>query len=820
MRQWRLAWLMLRRDWRAGEWRVLLLALVLAVGSVSTVGLFADRVYRALQHESHTLLGADIRLTSAHPFTPDYRAAAVRQGLQVSGMANFPSMLVAQNGNLLVEVIAVEPGYPLRGHLDIDDGSVHRAHGIPQPGSVWADERMMRRLGVKRGDTVQLGELTLQVAARIVRDVDQSVGFASIAPRILVNQADLAATGLVQEGSRINYRLLAAGDARRVEAWRSWVGPRLQNGEKLEDVRDARPEIRTAMERASHFLGLAALTSAILAGVAIALAARRFIVRHLDACAVMRCLGAGQAQVLRLFLYQFVLLGLFGALLGGLLGYVAQAALVEMIPQMRTSDLPLPSLLPLLQAVLEGLVLLLGFAFLPLMQLVRVSPLRVIRRELGLPEMRASVGYLLGLGVLAALFVWQAGSIPLGVIVFSGLMAGMSVFAVLAWLAVRGLAKLPLPGHHALANLSRHGWGSALQVMALGLGGMALLVLTMVRADLLRGWQDRLPPDAPNHFIVNIQPEQRESLRYFFAENGFSEPALFPMVRGRLVEINGKPVRSEDYPEPRARGLLEREFNLSWFDQLPDGNSLVQGEWWSNGAVEVLSVEEGIAKTLGLHMGDQLTYEVAGSRFSARVVNLRKVQWDSMRVNFFVVGPSALLKDYPASYITSFYLPPGQSVAADRLLAEFPNVLVIDTGAVIEQVRNIMDQIAQTLSAVFLFTLASGLAVLYAAMLAAQDERLHQAAILRTLGADSRYLRRLHLTEFGVLGALSGGLAAAGAAVLGRLIAERVLEIHYQPSGLMWLVGLGGGVLIVGASGWAATRRVVQGTPMQVLRAD
>ncbi|MEW6563716.1 MAG: FtsX-like permease family protein [Pseudomonadota bacterium] len=820
MNHWRLAWTLLRRDWRAGEWRVLLLALVLAVGSVSTVGLFADRVYRALQQESHTLLGADIRLTSAHSISPDYRAEALRQGLRVSGMANFPSMLVASGGSLLVEVIAVESGYPLRGHLEIEDSAVHRAQGIPQSGSLWADERMMRRLGVQRGDTVQLGDLTLRVEARIVRDVDQSVGFASIAPRILINQDDLTATGLVQEGSRINYRLLAAGTPQRIEAWRSWAAPRLQNGEKLEDVRDARPEIRTALERASHFLGLAALTSAILAGVAIALAARRFIVRHLDTCAVMRCLGAGQSQVLRLFLYQFILLGLFGSLLGSLLGYAAQALLVEAIPQMRLSDLPLPSLSPLMQAVMEGLALLLGFAFLPLLQLVRVSPLRVIRRELGLPEMRAGMGYAFGLTVLVFLFVWQAGSVKLGMIVFAGLIVGLSVFGGAAWLLLRLLAKLPLPGHHALANLSRHGWSSALQIVALGLGGMALLVLTLVRADLLRGWQERLPPDAPNHFIVNIQPDQREPLRHFFQSSGLDEPELFPMVRGRLVEINGKPVRSEDYPEPRARGLIEREFNLSWFDGLPEGNGLVQGAWWGRDAVEVLSVEEAIAKTLGLRIGDLLTYEVAGSRFSARVVNLRKVQWDSMRVNFFVVGPSALLRDYPASYITSFYLPPEKQAAADRLLTEFPSLLVIDTGAVIGQVRNIMDQIAQTLSAVFLFTLASGLAVLYAAMLAAQDERLHQAAILRTLGADSRYLRRLHLTEFAVLGALSGVFAAAGAAILGNAVAEQVLEIAYAPGFLLWLTGVAGGLLIVITAGWLATRRVVRGTPLQVLRAE
>ena len=806
---------LLRRDWRAGEWRVLLIALVLAVGSIATVGLFADRVRLALQQEATSLLGADLRVISTHPLPPNYRAAAQQRGLRMAGTATFPSMVVFQQQNVLAEIQAVEEGYPLRGKIEIDDGSPHVAQGVPAHGTLWADTRLVQRMGLKIGDELNIGALHLRLAAHVLRDVDQSVGFASFAPRVLLNAADLSASGLVQEGSRISYRLLLAGDATQVADMRSWLQGRLALGEKLEDVRDARPEIRTALERAEHFLGLAALTAVVLAGVALALAARHFILRHLDTCAMMRCLGATQAQVLSIFLFQFLLLGLLAVLLGGLLGYAAQMALVQSIASMRAAALPAPGWLPLWQAAASGMALLLGFTFLPLWQLKSVSPLRVIRRELGAPQMRAGMMYALGGAVLCGLFLWQAGSPKLGLIVLAGLAVGMLLFGLLAWFALHALAKWPQP---AFANLARHGRSNALQIVALSLGGMAVLLLTFVRADLMASWRGRLPPDAPNRFIVNIQPDQRGALNQFFTQRQLLAPKLFPMVRARLIAINQRPVSGGDHPEPRARALVEREFNLSWADSLPVGNDLMQGKWWQKGATSALSVEEGIAKTLGIHLGDTLTYDVAGNQFSAQVVNLRKVQWDSMQVNFFVIAAPGMLEDFPASYLTSFHLPADKAQASFALIKMFPNLLLIDTDAMIEQVRHIIDQIAQTLSAVFLFTLLSGLAVLYAALLATQDERIHQAAILRTLGADSAYLRRYHLTEFAVLGALSGLFAAAGAAMLGWVLARYVLEIPYQSGAILWLAGVAGGGVTVTLAGWLATRRLARMPPLRVLQ--
>ena len=872
----RLSLNLLRRDWRAGEWRVLLLALVLAVGSLATVGLFADRVRLALQQEATSLIGADLRIVSARPLPPAYRGMADARGLRTVESRAFLSMVAHREQTLLSEIQAVGAGYPLRGRIEIDDGavvgrvspsgrnptSIVPTHGdvglrdeaanptyessIPSRGTVWVDGRLLRRLDLRVGDEVGIGTQRFTVAARIVRDIDRAVGFYSFAPRVLMNGDDLAATGLLQEGSRITYRLMVAGEARQVEALHDELKPKLANGEKLEDVRDARPEIRSALERAEHFLGLAALTAAILAGAAMALAARRFVLRHLDTCAVLRCLGAQQGQVLRLFLYQFLLLGVVAVLLGCLLGYVTQAALAGYIEAMRDTELPQPSMLPAIKSAASGFALLLGFTFLPLLQLRKVSPLRVLRRELGAPQANAVLAYGLGLLVLAGLFLWHSGSAKLGFTMLGGLLAGLLCFGLLAWLLLHGLARYSSRFHaqlrHALNNLARHGRDSALQVVALGLGGMALLLLTLVRGDLLQSWQGKLPPDTPNRFIVNIQPDQQQPVMDFFARAQLPQPQLLPMVRGRLVAINAAPINAESYADPRARDLVEREFNLSWAEQMPEWNELVAGQWWSDSPSKPnlpmppnpppplsggepggsqsgeLSVEEGIADRLGIRLGDELTYDVGATPFTARVTSLRSVQWDSMKVNFFVIATPELLRDYPASYITSFYLPPDKVRVGDLLAREFPNLLVIDTGAMIEQVRGIMEQIAQAAGVIFLFTLLSGLAVLYAALLATQDERINEAAILRTLGAGSRYLRRLHLSEFAALGLLSGLLASAGAVLLGWVLARFVLEIPYQASVIIWPIGGLGGMLVVMLAGWLGTRRLAVLPPLAILR--
>jgi putative ABC transport system permease protein len=816
MNTFRLSLNLLSRDWRAGEWRILIAAIVLAVGSVSTVSLFGDRVRQALNQEAASLLGADLRISSTRILPPAYREAAINHGLNVVETASFASMVTHNSESILAEVLAVTEGYPLRGKIEIYEGTGSKVVArIPARSTLWADDRLITRFNAAENDEVKLGALRMKLAARIMRDVDHAIGFSSFAPRVIVNMADLPQTGLIQEGSRVNYRLLVSGEAAKVATFRNEIQPQLHTGEKLEDIQDARPEIHATIDRTSHYIGLAALTSVMLAGIAIALASRRFIARHLDACAMMRCMGAKQSQLLLLFLWQFLVLGVIASLIGCLLGYAAQCALVKFLPALPI-DLPAPGLTPVLQALATGLAMLLGFAFLPLWQLKNTSPLRVLRRELGLPETGTAAIYIAGLAVLSALFLWQAGSVKLGETVLGGLVAALLVSGFLAWMILRACSR---SHNRALLNLSRHAKSNAIQIAALSLGGMALLALTTVRTGLLESWHTNLPVDAPNHFIVNIQPDQRDAVADFFAREKLPAPRLFPMVRGRLIAINEHNINGDNYPDPRARALIERETNLSWLDTLPPGNELLGANDWLNSGSNTVSLEEGFAKTLNIAVGDTLTFDVAGSRISALVASLRRLRWDSMQVNFFVIASPGLLENLPASYITSFYLPPELSQASNDLIKTFPNLLLIDTQAMVEELRRILDQVAQAVGGVFLFTLLGGLMVLYAATQSTQDERILEAALMRTLGANGVYLKRLHLTEFALLGALSGAFAATGAALMGMALASKILGIPYRPSVSIWLYGVILGAAIVSLAGWIVTRHTTQLPPLQVLQA-
>lgn len=824
---------MLARDWRAGELRVLVFALVIAVGGMTTVGFFADRVQVALSRQGNQLLGADLIIFSDHPLAPHYAEEAKRRGLSISTAIKFPSMTAKGEESLLTEIKAVTEGYPLRGELriseDFSNGTppaervTHIANRIPSPGTAWVDEKLMIGFSLKRGDRIEVGSSRFAVDALITQEPDYSIGFLNLRPRVLINEADLAATGLIQQGSRIGYRLLVSGDSGDVEEFRKWAEQRLMLGEKIEGIRDARPEIRSALERAEKFLSLTALASVVLAAAAAALAVRRFTQRHLDGCAVMRCLGASQDAMLRLYLYHFLTLGFVASSLGCLLGFVAQQVLTYWLSGLVEAELPWPTVWPGVHGVLTGTVLLLGFALPPLLGLRSVPALRVMRRDIGMPP-QGLAGYGLGLGVLALLFLWKAGDLRLGASVIGGFIVAIAVFGVLGFLLMRMLAHIRNQAggawRYGLASIRRRAAASVLQAVALGLGLMALLALTLIRDDLLRNWQTSLPPDAPNHFLVNIQEDQLESLTAFFKERGMQLPKVFPMVRGRLTEINGKAIASENYADIRAKRLVEREFNLSWASEMQSDNQIVKGRWWKpeDPGEEEISLEEDIAKTIGIHVGDTLTYDIAGSVFSAKVTSLRKVNWDSFRVNFFVVTPPGVLEQYPASYVTSFYLPSTHVELTNQLVKEFPNLLVLDVAAILTQVQRMIEQVTKAVEFVFLFTLLAGVAVLYAAIVSTQDERIQEAAIFRTLGARRKQLARAWAAEFAILGGLAGFFAAAGASALGYVVAEYALNLTYTFNSWIWLIGIGAGAAGVTLAGLLGTRAALSTPPLMTLR--
>jgi putative ABC transport system permease protein len=824
---------MLVRDWRAGELKVLAAALVVAVASVTSVAFFADRVSRALVRDAHQLLGADLVLVSDHAWQPGIAEEIARHGLERAQATTFISMAQAGSGDSargqLAGVKAVSENYPLRGRLRVapsPNAADAPAQSGPARGTVWIEERLVTALEAPVGAKLRLGGASFDIAAVLTLEPERGANFFNIAPRLFMNVADVPATGLVQTGSRVWYYLYAAGAREPVAAFESWAKSRLDRGQRVDNLESGRPEVRAAIERAQRFLGLTALLAAILAGVAIALGTRRFVERHLDGCAVMRCLGATQGRLLSLYGAEFALLGLAACAAGCVIGIAAQAAIAGALGDMLRADLPPPSVLPAVQGFLVGLVLLLGFALPPLVQLKNVPAVRVIRRESGAPKGGTLAVYAGGLGTLAGLLIWQAGELRLGAYVVGGFGVAVASFAVIAWAALRLMASPAVARRlgassaslrYGLANLRRHARGNAIQVASLALGLTAVLLLTFTRNDLVDAWRRSAPPDAPNRFLLGVQPEQLASVKSYFTVHGITVPDLYPMVRGRLTAVNGRKVAEADFSEERARRLVEREFNLSFTERPPAHNTLSAGRWFAADAAEI-SVEEGIARTLGWAMGDELSFTVGADSFKARVTSMRRLRWDSMKVNFFVIAPPRLMAAFPASYISAFRIEPGQERLLNELSARFPNLTVVDVGAALRQVQGVIDQVITAVQGVFLFALGAGLLVLYSALVATEDERRREAAVMRVFGASRAQVTGSQRVEFLSMGLLAGILATAGAAAIGQLLARRVFELDLPPNGWLLLAGPLAGVLLLSLNAWISSRKVLSASPALTLR--
>ena len=830
MNQLTLALRMFRRNAKSIEARVLLVALLIAVMSVTTVSFFADRVESALNRQANELIAADMVVISDKPVASRFRDEASRLNLRIAETTTFPSMVSGDQENgqgvNLAELKAITDGFPLRGKLRIAESPIAESRdavGIPAPGTIWVPEVLLARINAKVGDDLRVGALKLKVTAIIIKEPDSVLDYFGIAPRVMLNMQDLPGTRLLQVGSRATYRYLLSGETKTLDEFRQTFTGKLQRGERIEGVRDARSEVRVALERAQRFLGLAALLSVVLASVAVALAARRFSQRQMDSAAMMRCLGATQADIFSLNLIQFLLLGVIACVVGTLAGFAAQGVLAALLAGFLTVALPAPTMIPAVQGSVIGLVLLLGFTLPPLLALRKVSTLRVLRRDIDPFDAGATFAYALGFVTLAALIIWRAGDIQLGAIAVGGFVGALGVAALAGWLLINFAARLRGAAsgswRYGIANMKRHAGGSLVQIMALGLGLMAMLLLTLVRTDLLSGWQNSIKPDMPNRFVINIQGDQLPQVKNYFASRNMSTPDLYPMVRGRLVEINDKAISPSDFKDERAKRTSEREFNLSWAATLQADNKVIAGKFWTPDTKEKqFSVEEGIAKTLGINLGDTLTYDIAATRFTAKVTSLRKVEWDSFKANFFVIASPGVLDSYPASYITSFHLPPGNEAVVNGLVKQFPNVSVIDLTAIMSQVRTITNQVGNAVSFVFLFALAAGLVVLYAAIAATQDERVYDAAIMRTLGASRKQMIVVQLAEFLVIGLLAGLIASVGAMVLAAVLSDKVLGVPYAINFMIPLIGIGGGGIGIAIAGLLGTRKAVSTPPLVTIR--
>jgi len=817
----------LLRDLRSGELTVLLLALLVAVASLTAVGFFTSRVGRAVNQQAGEVLAADLRLESPRSISEEYDAEARRRGLRVARILSMPSVVFHGEDSSLVALRAVGDGYPLRGTLRIADepfGAARVTDAIPGPGEAWADSRLLARLGVSVGSELAVGAHRVRVTRVLDYRPDQGAGFADLSATLMINLVDVPATELIQPGSRVRRAVLFAGDPADVESFRRRLEASKQPGERLQAIADASPQIRASSDRAGRFLSLASLVSVLLSAVAVAMSARRYAARHLDNVALMKCMGASQGFVLRQTLAQLVVIAVAVTVVGTLLGYLAQTVLAWLLRDLVRGDLPSPGPEAVWLGLVTSLVILTGFALPPLLQLKRVPPARVLRRNLDPPPLRYAIVYASAVAAVLALIYWIVRDARLVSYVAAGIGATFVALALAGWGLVKALSPLRrsvgVAWRYGLANIARRGRDSVVQIVAFGLGLMVLLLLALVRDDLLEDWRRSLPADAPNYFMINIRPEEGEAIQAFFSERGLPPTELVPLVRARLTEINGTPVDALDFESERAQGFVEREANLTWSRELREDNRLVAGEWWrdGDGGAARVSVEEEYAELLGLRIGDTVTYDVAGEPVSARVTSFREVRWDSFKPNFFMVFSPGVLEDVTGTLITSVRVEPGQRPALVDLVRRFPEVTIIDIDALLTQVRGVMDKAALAVQYVFLFTLVAGLVVLLAAVQATRDERRYESAMLRTLGASRRVVFKGVAAEFTALGLLAGLLAAAGATVAGYFLAREVFNLGYAPDPAVWLAGVLGGGLLVGTAGVLAARSVVTQPPASTLR--
>ena len=852
----KLGWKTLLRDLRAGELRLLMVAVTLAVAALTAVGFFADRLNGGLERDALQLLGGDAVVRSDGATPPAFLAKAAALGLKAVSTVTFPTMGRAtdQDGGAskLVAFKGVPEGYPLRGSLKVassqnsaDAGASTRE--VPAPGTAWADASLLDALGLKLGQTLLLGDASFKLTRIIVQEPDRGAGFLSFSPRVMINQADVAATGLIQPASRVNYRFAVAGNAAAVKAYVKWAtaeigssadatdaasGARRMSGVRLESLESGSPEMRQTLDRAEKFLNLVALLAALLSAVAVAIVARGFAARHLDDCAMLRVLGQPQRTIALAYAFEFVLAGLAASALGIALGFAVHYVFVLLLAGLVESSLPAATWWPVAFGMGMGLTLLLAFGLPPVLQLAQVPPLRVIRRDVGNLKPASLAVLLIGVTGFAVLLLAASSDLKLGLIAVGGFAGAVLVFAAASYAAVKLLRASVnedvAPRWLVLATrqLSARPAYAVVQTSALAVGLLALMLLVLLRTDLISSWRNATPADAPNRFVINVQPEQGPAFQQALRAGGVTKFDWFPMIRGRLVAINGKPVTPDAFAEDRAKRLVDREFNLSTSEQAPDYNQIVAGRW-TPGEKGAVSVEEGLAKTLGLKPGDSLRFDIGGQQNDARITSLRKVDWSSMRVNFFVMYPVASLPDVPVSYISAFRAPvpppavdgrPRPPSFDNNLVRAFPNITNVDMTSTLAQVQRVLDQVIRAVEFLFGFTLAAGLVVLFAAITATREERAKEFAIMRAVGARASLLRQVQRAELAGVGLLAGFLASVVSLAVGWSLARYVFDFNWTGSWTVPLFGSLAGATLALAAGWWGLRSVLNTPVVETLR--
>ncbi len=826
MNLFKLALRMLWRDSRAGELTILCLALLIAVTGSTSISLFANRLQRTMTDQAAEFLAADLVITSHADLPEAWLEKAGQYQLNQAQTAEFSSVIMEHDELLLAGVKAVSNTYPLRGNLktsttDYLSEQVEK-HG-PDKGQAWVEKRILSALKLKLGDTLTVGEKALTVVKVITYEPDKRGDLYSLAPRVIINLQDLVATNVIQPGSHVHYAFQFSGDLAKIAEFKRWVKPQLDLAQRIMDVHEDRPELGSALDRAERYLGLSSIVVIIISGVAIAMATRRYTERHLDTTAIMRCLGCKQNTILYLFLSQFILLGLFVSSLGCAFGWLLQQSLFAMLKNLLPQTLAQPSLLAVFIGLLTGITVLLGFALPPLLRLKKVTPVRVLRRDL---EPLSPSGWLV-YGVAASLIVgliWQyANDLKMTATIFS---IGLVLLVVLGFL-IRGslmltkrfLPLMSLNWRFGLQGLVRNKQATTSQILAFTITLVAMALTFVVRNDLLDMWQKQLPDQAPNHFALNIFADQLPDLKTQMKAQGINSSQFFPIVRGRLIEINNTPVQKIVSKDTQGENATHRELSLTSAMDLPEENTIIKGNWWpAKPQANQVSVEEKLAESLKIGVGDKLLFIIGGQKLTASVASIRALQWDTMKPNFYMIFSPGTITAFPTTYITSFYLPESQKNYLNKLVNSFPSVTILEVDQILQQFKTLLKQLTAAINYVLYFALMAGFTVLFSAIYSTLDNRIYESALLRTFGANRKLLRITHLIEFGLIGLFSGVLAIIVTEALLYALYSSVLHIPYQPAFQVWLTLPALSVLAVSAVGCWAVRKVVNVPPLRVLR--
>jgi len=830
MTRFNLALRLLWRDSRSGELTILILALIIAVTSSTAISLFADRLQRTMVSQAAEFMAADLAVSSPSTISAEWLDKAMQLNLAQAQTAEFPSVLVEHDELLLTSIKAVSSAYPLRGFLKttaLDAGTGATSpetieHAGPEPGTAWVEKRILSALKLNLGDVLHVGEKLLTVTHVITYEPDKRGDFYSFSPRVMINADDLPATGIVQPGSRVHYAFQFSGESKALAEFKRWLRPQLNPSQRIMDIHEDRPELGSALERAERYLGLSSIIVILIAGVAIAMAARRYTERHFNATAILRCLGCKQSEILWLYGSQFIVLGLLASAIGCLLGWFAQQALFHLLSSLLPQKVASPGLLAVSFGFIIGMAVLLGFALPPLLRLKKVSPLRVLRRELEPLPRSAWLIYGLSIGIVGVL-VWRytddlkMTATIIGVGLAALLLLGLLVYGLLRF-SRRLLPHLGLSWRFGLQGVLKNSRGSVGQILAFSITLVAMVLSFTVRTDLINDWQKQLPKNAPNHFALNIFPDQQPGFQQDLQQQQISGSRFYPVVRGRLVAINDTPVQQIVSKDSQGERATQRELSLTWANELPEDNKITAGSWWQDAQTGLVSVERKLADNLKIKPGDLLMFTVGSEQFTATVASIRELQWDTMKPNFYMIFSPGTLDAYPGTFITSFYLPEQQKDFLNALVKKYPSTTILEVDLILRQLQTILSQLTEAINYLLYFALMAGFTVLFAAVYATLDSRIHEGALMRTLGANRSFLRKTHIIEFSLLGLISGLLAVVISEAIIYALYTYVMHIEYSASFYLWGIVPLTGALSVGLAGCWGVRNVVNQSPLQVLR--